>query len=128
MPYSFLRLEALMVFVTTMILYFSYGGTYLGLLLIVIPDIGLIGYIKNPKIGSIVYNLAHTYVAPAIFLLASIGLGKLWGVLFALLWLAHIGIDRTLGIGLKFPDSFNHTHLGKLTSNQFFVKRHANKK
>jgi hypothetical protein len=30
----------------------------------------------------------------------------------ALIWLAHIGLDRLLGTGLKYNDRFTHTHLG----------------
>ena len=30
----------------------------------------------------------------------------------ALVWLAHIGLDRLLGMGLKYNDRFAHTHLG----------------
>ena len=29
-----------------------------------------------------------------------------------LVWLAHIGMDRLLGYGLKYDDHFQHTHLG----------------
>jgi hypothetical protein len=29
-----------------------------------------------------------------------------------LVWLAHIGVDRLLGYGLKYNDNFQHTHLG----------------
>jgi hypothetical protein len=30
----------------------------------------------------------------------------------ALIWLAHIGMDRALGYGLKYPTTFKDTHLG----------------
>lgn len=123
MPFLFLRLEGLLLCIVTLILYFSYGGTYLGLLLIVLPDITILGYLKNPKIGSVIYNLGHTYLAPTICLVMALYLGKLWGLLFALLWFAHIGIDRALGLGLKFPDGFKNTHLGKLNSELFAKKK-----
>jgi hypothetical protein len=28
--------------------------------------------------------------------------------------MAHIGLDRALGYGLKLPDDFRHTHLGTI--------------
>jgi hypothetical protein len=34
---------------------------------------------------------------------------------FALIWLAHIGLDRTLGYGLKYPTFFEDTHLQRVT-------------
>jgi hypothetical protein len=123
MPYLFLRLEGLLLCILALISYFSYGGTYLGLFLIVLPDITLLGYLKNPKIGSIIYNLGHTYLTPILSLVIALSLGKLWGLLFTLLWFAHIGIDRALGLGLKFPDGFKNTHLGRLNSDIFSKKK-----
>jgi len=32
----------------------------------------------------------------------------------ALIWMNHIGVDRLLGYGLKYPAGFGWTHLGKL--------------
>jgi hypothetical protein len=30
------------------------------------------------------------------------------------IWVAHIGFDRLLGYGLKYPTAFKDTHLGKV--------------
>jgi hypothetical protein len=32
----------------------------------------------------------------------------------ALIWLAHIGADRLLGYGLKYPTAFKDTHLSRV--------------
>ena len=77
-----------------------------------VPDIGMLGYLANPKVGAASYNLLH-HKGLAIALAAA-------GVLLVvnpLLWLGlamfgHAALDRMLGYGLKFPDSFQHTHLG----------------
>lgn len=114
MPYTLLRFESFLVFMAAMVIYFSQGGTYLGLLLILLPDLSIIGYFKNPRVGALVYNIAHTYVSPFILLIFSFKYLQLWGILFSFLWVAHIGIDRALGIGLKLPTGFSDTHLGKL--------------
>ena len=58
----------------------------------------------------LLYNIAHTYVAPAV-LVAVTSLGEPQ-VGLALIWVAHIGFDRLLGYGLKYHDGFGHTHLG----------------
>jgi hypothetical protein len=35
-------------------------------------------------------------------------------VVLGALWLAHSGFDRMLGYGLKSPDGFSFTHLGRI--------------
>jgi hypothetical protein len=57
------------------------------------------------------YNAAHTYAAPAALLAFGVGSGTLLAAQIALIWFAHIGMDRTVGYGLKFSDSAKHTHL-----------------
>jgi hypothetical protein len=81
------------------------------LLLLLAPDLSMLGYLMNPQVGSVVYNLAHTYVVPLT--LAGIGLfaSSPLCVLLALIWVAHIGMDRLLGYGLKYPTAFTDTHL-----------------
>jgi hypothetical protein len=65
-------------------------------------------------VGAAVYNLGHSYPAPAVLgVLAVAGSSPLWEAV-ALIWFAHIGMDRALGYGLKYDDSFTHTHLGWL--------------
>ena len=77
------------------------------------PDLAMLGYLINPQIGAIAYNLAH-------FQLLAIGLAALGFIsslptitLIGLIWLAHIEFDRTLGYGLK-NSSFKDTHLGRI--------------
>lgn len=79
-----------------------------------LPDLAMLGYLKSARVGALAYNLAHTEWLPAII----VGLG-LWShqpplVSAATIWLAHIGFDRALGYGLKYPDAFGHTHLGRV--------------
>ncbi len=79
---------------------------------ILVPDLAAIGYLAGTRLGAHLYNLAHATPLPAIML----GLGY-WRtdhllMALALIWLAHIGLDRLLGLGLKYNDRFPHTHLG----------------
>ena len=69
---------------------------------------------QGMRIGAAAYNAAHTYAAPALLAVASVGLGWTPGVPVALIWTAHIGLDRLLGYGLKQPDGFHQTHLGPI--------------
>lgn len=97
-----------MVFVAALVLYFQAGGSWwLLLVLSLAPDLSALGYLAGPRVGSLTYNLAHTYVGPVA--LAVIGAVGDWtlGHQLALIWLAHIGIDRALGYTLKHPsDTF----------------------
>jgi hypothetical protein len=110
-----LRIEGLSVFLLSSTIYFVVGFNWLFfVVLFFTPDIFMLGYFKNNVFGAIVYNLGHTYTIP-------IGLGLI-GLLggfqtilaISLIWLAHIGLDRVLGFGLKQPTDFKDTDLGRL--------------
>ena len=82
--------------------------------LFLVPDLSMAVYFAGPKSGAIAYNIFHSTIGP--LLLAIFGL--LWGELFAqvvaCIWLAHIGIDRALGYGLKYASDFRDTHMGRI--------------
>lgn len=118
-PRFFLRLEGLFVLLAAAGLYatleFSWW-LFAGLLLA--PDLFMAGYLSGPRVGALLYNIGHTYVV-------SIGLGALGyalaaplGVALALIWTAHIGMDRALGYGLKRQTSFHDTHLNRDEENR----------
>src|SRR5579884_2793282 len=111
-PLVFLHVEGGLALAVALILYPRTGGNWLLFaLLLLAPDLSALGYLAGPRLGAVCYNLAHTYLAPAI--LGAVGLltGQSLAVALALIWCAHIGMDRLLGFGLKYPDAFQHTHL-----------------
>ncbi len=76
------------------------------------PDISMVGYLINAKVGAMSYNIAHHKAVAGI--LIAIGFMFHFPIpLFVglLLW-AHSSFDRIMGYGLKYQDSFDHTHLG----------------
>jgi hypothetical protein len=75
------------------------------------PDLSMLGYLANVRIGAGVYNLVHTFVAPGLLIAIAIGAPERQFLPFALIWFAHIGLDRMLGFGLKYPTRFKDTHL-----------------
>lgn len=80
--------------------------------LLFLPDIGMIGYIINPKIGAFSYNLLHyRFVASIIAIYALTYENEYWK-LVAIILFAHVSLDRAFGYGLKYNDSFSNTHLG----------------
>lgn len=108
-----LRTEGLLIGVAAIAAYTWLGASWwLFAALILAPDLSAIGYARGPRTGAAWYNGAHTYLAPAILALAG-ALGHL-PLLFALalIWTAHIGLDRAMGYGLKLPGGFRQTHLG----------------
>lgn len=115
MPRALLHLEGAAVFAAATGFYFLLGlSWWVYLLFLFAPDLSAIGYLFGPRTGSVLYNLAHTIIWPLIIGLAGWWLGWSWSAPVGLIWLAHIGLDRLLGYGLKYPDAFKHTHLDQV--------------
>ena len=74
----------------------------------------MLAYLIGPRAGAFVYNLAHTYALALPLALAGFFLGSALASTLALIWVAHIGLDRMLGYGLKYQSSFGDTHLGRI--------------
>ena len=109
-PRPLLHLEGATVLLVSLLAYHWSNGSWLQFaLLFLLPDMSMLGYLANPRIGSITYNAVHTYVGPvamASYFCAHHALFSL-----SLIWIAHIGFDRMLGYGLKYPTRFKDTHL-----------------
>lgn len=76
------------------------------------PDLSMIGYVVNTRVGAFLYNVAHHQAVAVAVLFAGIFLA-LPDVQFAgALLFGHSAFDRIFGYGLKFGDDFKHTHLG----------------
>jgi hypothetical protein len=110
-----LRVEGLAVGAAAIALYFDGDHPWwLLVVLILTPDLAMLGYVAGPRVGAAAYDLAHTYAAPIA--LGAIGvLGDVETcVAVALIWATHIGIDRLLGYGLRYPTGFKDTHLQRV--------------
>jgi len=79
-----------------------------------VPDVSMIGYVINPRIGAALYNVVHAYVLPGAVGLIGLWLADAVLVSLSLIWFAHIGFDRVLGFGLKYPTVFKDTHLQRV--------------
>jgi hypothetical protein len=113
-PRTYLRLEGLAAFAASL----SFYGWRLEpwptfLLLFLAPDLSMLGYLAGPKIGARLYNVAHNYVGPIFLAVWSLRIGVDDYVMYSLIWTAHIGFDRMLGFGLKYPTAFGDTHLSR---------------
>ena len=74
----------------------------------------MVGYLANPRVGAIAYNIVHTILAPVALLLLGYALELSWAAPVATIWLAHIAMDRMFGYGLKLPTGFSDTHMGRI--------------
>ena len=114
-PRLLLRLEGVALAAAALVVYFHLDYSALALIaLLIAVDISLLGFLAGPRLGTFTYNLAHTTAFP--FILGTIGVlgdGSI-AIQVALAWLAHIGVDRALGFGLKYPSAFNDTHLQRV--------------
>ena len=111
-PTALLRLEAAAALAVAAGLYGTPGGSWaLFALLLLAPDLSAVGYLAGPAAGAACYNAAHTYLIPAALWAFGLAAGHPHLPLLALIWAAHIGLDRLLGYGLKYPDGSKHTHL-----------------
>jgi len=110
-----LRAEYVAIGVAGVVLWFAQGGALIWLLpALLAPDLSIAGYAGGPRIGAAAYNAVHNLVLA----LALVGIGFLIAstpvVLAGAILLAHIGMDRTSGFGLKYATSFQDTHLGRI--------------
>jgi hypothetical protein len=114
-PAALLRAEGMTMLLGSALLYWLHGGSWwLFLLLLLAPDASMLGYLAGPRFGAAAYNAFHSYPLPAA--LAAFGLlgGFHLALAVALVWFAHIGMDRAVGYGLKYPSAFGDTHLGRV--------------
>jgi hypothetical protein len=114
-PGVLLRMEGASILALSLCLYHSTGARWwIFAALFLWPDLSMLGYLISVRLGSSFYNLVHTYFLP-LALAGLAGLEHRTEMLpFAFIWFAHIGFDRALGYGLKYPTFFKDTHLQRV--------------
>ena len=86
--------------------------------LLLVPDVGMLGYLGGNTLGAITYNICH-HRGLAVLLYV---LGKSFFELPALeltgiVLFSHAAMDRIFGYGLKYNKGFKYTHLGEIGKN-----------
>jgi hypothetical protein len=110
---SLLRLEGAAILVASLLAYDHLGGGWGTLVLcFFIPDLSFVGYTLGPRVGAVIYNIAHSLVGAVAVLAYGIVLSVPFATFAGIIWIGHIGFDRMLGYGLKYSSGFTHTHLG----------------
>jgi hypothetical protein len=110
-----LRAEGLAAFAAGVALYGALGGQWLFVLpLLLAPDIAAAGYLANPRIGAFTYNLFHNWAIGLAALGVGIWLAATPVMLAGAILVAHVGMDRAAGYGLKYPTFFKDTHFKRI--------------
>ena len=109
-----LKVEEFGLLLLFSIVYFQYlhgeWGLYLGLFFL--PDLAFFLYLINSRWGAIGYNFLHHKGVMALVILLGLYLQNDLLTKIGLIFMAHSSFDRGAGYGLKYFDSFDHTHLG----------------
>ncbi|PFE03295.1 DUF4260 domain-containing protein [Bacillus cereus] len=115
MEKKIIHMEGLIVLVASIYMYslcdFSW---FIFFLLLLAPDVSMLAYLINNRIGAQIYNLFHTYIISILLILIGIFLKLDVLLMIGLIWTAHIGMDRLFGYGLKYQTDFKDTHIQKL--------------
>lgn len=110
-----LQAEGAAIFVLALVIYTHLGGSWwLFGALILTPDLSMVGYVLGLKVGAFCYNFAHAYILPVALTMIGVYLNDILLSYIAVIWFAHIGMDRMIGYGLKYSSGFKHTHFTRL--------------
>lgn len=109
-----LHAEGLAAFIAGVALFGWAGGQWLWLVpLLFVPDLSMIGYASGSRVGSHVYNAVHNWALGLAVLGAGLWLVSTPLVIAGAVLVAHVGFDRALGYGLKYPTGFRDTHVSR---------------
>ncbi len=115
LPRVLLRLEGAAVAVAALSIYLHEDYSLLLLAVLALaPDLSAIAFAAGPRAGTIAYDAVHTTSVPVLLGAAGVILPSSTLIAVSLIWLLHIGADRAIGYGLKYPSAFKDTHLGRV--------------
>jgi hypothetical protein len=115
LPRVLLHAEGVAVAVAAIALYlYADYPWWLLVALALAPDLSMAGYLAGPTVGAATYDAAHTYSLPVALAAAGLIVDTETAVQLGLIWLTHIGVDRAVGYGLKYPTGFKDTHLQRV--------------
>jgi len=110
-----LKLEELGMFILAIFgLFWLHCAWWYYLLMVLAPDLSMLGYWAGKKVGAASYNFFHHKgIATAVFIAGfemKISLLMITGIIL----FGHSSMDRIMGYGLKTEKGFKFTHLGKI--------------
>ncbi|HEY0298325.1 MAG TPA: DUF4260 domain-containing protein [Arachidicoccus sp.] len=115
-----IQLEEFAMFLFGIFLFFQlHFGWWWFLILILTPDISMIGYLFGNKAGAIAYNVFHHKAIALVVYVVGYSLHNEVLQLVGIVLFAHSSLDRILGYGLKTFKGFKYTSLGEIGKKQF---------
>lgn len=86
--------------------------------LLLLPDVSMVGYLINPKIGAWLYNLFHHKLIAIAIMVIGFWIDYSPLALAGVILFGHSSMDRIFGYGLKYREGFKFTHLGMIGQNE----------
>jgi uncharacterized protein DUF4260 len=115
LPRLLLHAEGAVAAAAAVAVYFHAGYPWwLLAVLVLAPDLSMVGYLAGTRVGSAAYDSVHTYALPVALAAAGWIADAEPAIQLGLIWILHIGVDRAVGYGLKYPTSFKDTHLQRI--------------
>ncbi|MFO1144708.1 MAG: DUF4260 family protein [Amaricoccus sp.] len=109
-----LRAEAAAVALAAALIAWHLGPSWwLFAVALIAPDLSLFARVLDDRRAALIYNVAHTYLGPALVACFWLATRSDAAAAVALAWTLHIALDRALGFGLKDPADVRMTHLGR---------------
>jgi hypothetical protein len=82
--------------------------------LLLVPDLSMLGYVINPAVGAVSYNVVHHKAVGLLIGFLGVVVASQPMMLAGIILVAHSAMDRAFGYGLKYSDSFKHTSSGTI--------------
>lgn len=115
MPSLILRAEGAVLLIASIVMYAREDASWiLFAVAFFAPDLSMLGYMKGEREGAGLYNLVHSTAIPLLLAVTGFVADQPMMLAIGLIWLGHIGLDRLLGYGLKYPEGFKETHLARV--------------
>ena len=84
------------------------------LVLLLSPDLSMLGYVFENKSGAFLYNIFHHKgIAVLLYILGCYFKNEILQLAGIILF-SHSAMDRIFGYGLKYENGFKYTHLGEI--------------
>ncbi|KFN02921.1 DUF4260 family protein [Bacillus clarus] len=110
-----IHFEGLIILLAAIYMYALNGFSWLlFIVLLFAPDLSMLAYAINNRVGAQIYNVFHTYIVSILLILIGVYLKVDVVLMVGLIWTAHIGMDRMFGYGLKYKTDFKDTHIQRL--------------
>jgi hypothetical protein len=115
-PRIFAHVNGLALFVGSIVAYGIFSGDWLAfIILLLVPDVSMIGYMLNTTIGAWLYNIVHSYALAIVAMMIGYAIGVDAVISIGLILMAHVGMDQAVGYGYKYAEEeFSDTHFNRI--------------